>query len=484
MYSLLPDLNTILKDKSVYFIKILWTKIIKEWAIEIVNKNSQNKGKYNHLNAYSLTGIGIGSLIGAGFFLGTSLALNKAGPSVVFAFLLGGVIMSQVLGAMTSIGINRSSHRTFRYFSEEMLGPYIGTLLGWSVFISSILTVCSEAIASGVFLSYWFPNVPITVLAYIILLSIIVINAFGIKKVGLIESVMSFIKISALILFIILNAHFLFLNGVPVVPNPLSSFHAFFPKGVIGTLQSMLIVIFSYGGVSAIAMASSEVKEPKKDIPKASVMLTVGIVLLYSVSSAFIAFLVRWDLLNTNESPFVSALSKIGIKSASSVMNAIILIATISVMIASFYTSTRMLVSLSKVEKALTVFSKVTPHSFYRNSWAFVSAVMIIIVGVSYVIKGNLFNYLISACSYFTFLNWSVNLITYLAWRKRFAEEEVYRSPLMAGRIGAGAALLSILVLFAFSLTMKDFRIGFYVAFTILCMISLLYWCKKVRKTC
>lgn len=442
-----------------------------------------NESKHKSLNAYSLTGIGIGSLIGAGFFLGSSLALNQAGPSVVFAYLLGGAIMSQVLGAMTSISINRSSNRTFRYFSEELLGPYIGTLLGWCVFVSGILTVCSEAIASGVFLSYWFPHVPITALAYSVLFTVIGINAFGLARLGFVESGMSFVKISALILFVILSARFLFLQGVPVVPTPLSGFQAFFPNGISGILQSMLIVIFSYGGVSAVAMASSEVKDPKKDIPKASIMMTLGITFLYSASSILIAFLYRWDLLNTSESPFVTALTVIGIESASSIMNAIILISTISVMMASFYSCTRMLVSLSRKNKALTILAKTTQHMFYRNAWVFVSAVIILIIGISYFVKGNLFSYLISACSYFTFLNWSVNLVTYLTWRKRYADEEIYRSPLMAGKAGAVAALLSILILFVFSLKMKDFRIGFYVAFAISSIISLLYWSKKIKKT-
>lgn len=298
--------------------------------------NDDNESKNKYLNAYSLTGIGIGSLIGTGFFLGSSLALNQAGPSVVFAYLLGGAIMSQVLGEMTSIGINRSSNRTFRYFSEELLGPYIGTLLGWCVFVSGILTVCSEAIASGVFLSYWFPHIPITALAYSVLFTVIGINVFGLARLGFVESGMSFVKISALILFVILGVRFIFLNGTPVEPTPLSGFQAFFPNGISGILQSMLIVIFSYGGVSAVAMASSEVKDPKRDIPKASIMMTLGITFLYSASSLLIAFLYRWDLLNTSESPFVTALTVIGIESASSIMNAIILISTISVMMASF----------------------------------------------------------------------------------------------------------------------------------------------------
>lgn len=434
-----------------------------------------------YLSTYSLAGIGIGSLIGAGFFLGSSLALNQAGPSVILAFLLGGLIMSQVLGAMTGISINRTSRRTFRYFSEEMLGPYIGSLLGWIVFFSGILTICSEALASGVFLKYWFPHISGSVFAFVILLVVIVVNALGIRNLSFVESGMSLIKIVVLAAFIVLGLIFILSHGF-AAPNPFFSGHNFFPHGIQGMLKSMLIVIFTYGGVSAVAMASSEVRDPKKEIPKATILLTLGIVLLYAVSIAIVTLLVNWNSVNTNESPFVSALSKIGIGSASAIMNAVILISAVSVMLASFYSSTRMLVSLSRKHKRLEAFARETPNHFFRNAWAAVSVCALLIIGASLLVSSKLFNYLISASSYFTFFNWSVNLLTYLVWRKRCKEELRFRSHLIFGNTGAYATLAAIVLLFAFSLGVKDFRIGFYISLTVAAIISLLYWLSPRKK--
>lgn len=444
--------------------------------------NEIDKTNKTSLNAYSLTGIGIGSLIGAGFFLGSSLALNQAGPSVILAFLLGGLIMSQVLGAMTSISINRTSNRTFRYFSEEMLGPYIGILLGWIVFFSGILTICSEALASGIFLKYWFPHISGTFFAFIILLIVIGINALGIRNLSFIETGMALIKILVLIAFIVLGLVFIVNHGITVVPNPFTNSHNFFPKGIQGMLRSMLIVIFTYSGVSAIAMAASEVRDPKKEIPKASVMVTIGIIFLYLSSISIIVMLINCNSVNTSESPFVSALSKIGIGAASAIMNAVILISTLSVMLASFYSSTRMLVSLSRKYKLFAPFTKETPNHFYRNAWALVSILTLLIIGISLLMSSSFFNYLISSSSYFTFFNWSVNLLTFLVWRKRNRNELKTRSPLIYGNAGVYITLAVIVLLFVLSLSVKDFRIGFYISLIITAIISILYLFSSRKK--
>jgi L-asparagine transporter-like permease len=206
-------------------------------------KNCNGSSERRYISAYSLAGIGVGSLIGAGFFLGSSLALNQAGPSVTLAFLLGGLIMSQVLGAMTRIGINKTPRRTFRYFSEEMLGPYIGTLLGWIVFCSGVLTICSEALAASVFLKFWFPHISGSVFAFIVLLAVIAINAMGLRNLGAIEFGMSLIKILVIVAFIILGAIFLMTHGISPSLNPFASLQDYFPKGIQGMLKSMLIVV-------------------------------------------------------------------------------------------------------------------------------------------------------------------------------------------------------------------------------------------------
>jgi L-asparagine transporter-like permease len=269
------------------------------------NDKQQKVADTKKLNGYSLIGIGAGGIIGAGFFLGSSLSIRQAGPSIVFAFLLCGFIMVQVFSATVSISMNRPVTGSFRVYAEEFLGGYVGFLLGWLFYISGILGISSEALAAGIFLKFWFPHIPQPVLALISLILVIFVNRLGIRFFGYVESVMAFVKIAVLVLFIAAGAYQLLTFGIPAATDG----GTLFPNGMGGFLQSMLIVIFTYSGIASVAMAASRTRDPKRDLRIANIGISFGIILLYTVSILILILLVRWDTVSTDVPPFVQALS-------------------------------------------------------------------------------------------------------------------------------------------------------------------------------
>ncbi|KEO84175.1 amino acid permease [Tumebacillus flagellatus] len=445
--------------------------------------NVRGSADVKGLNAVSLAGIGIGGIIGAGFFLGSGLAVHEAGPSVTLAFVLGGLIMMQVLGAMTTINVNRLAHGSFRVYAEQLLGPFFGYLIGWVVFASGVLGLGSEALAMGVFAHLWLPHVPTPLLSLLFTLAVVGLNALGVQNFGRIETVLGAVKVLALLGFIALGTYAIVRQGALVSPTPFSGTGAFFPTGVSGLLQSMLVVLFCFSGIGAVAMASSEAQHPKRDIPRAAVYLTVGIIALYAVSMLVLVSLTHWSSVYTDKSPFVQALTAGGHGVAASVMNAVILVAAFSVMAATFYSTMQMLVSLAEGQKAPHAFQNRTGGGLYRNAWLVVGGAALVVVGSSYVMPSSLFNYLVSASSYFTFLNWSLNLTTYLAWRKKKRADETFHSNLIWGKAGAFVTMFAIVVLAAMSLWVPDFRMGAYFAAGIIAVVCLSYlgWSSKGR---
>lgn len=438
------------------------------------NINNNNKLK-KELNAYSLAGIGIGGIVGSGFFLGSGLAIKQAGPAVILAFLFGGLIMSQVLGAMTSISINRPVTGSFRVYTEQFLGKFTGYLLGWIIYISSILGIASEAVAAAVFLKYWFPQVSIALLALCVIIIVILINRLNMKYFSYIESGTAVLKIFTIAIFIGIGLIFLLSHGVQSKPIPFDTLNNFFPNKFSGLLQSMLVVIFTYSGISTIAMATSDVRKPCISIPKATILVTTGLVTLYTLTMCVIVLSINWSNINITSSPIIQSLNSMNINWASPIINLIILIATFSVMIGNYYSCNQTIISLSEAKEAPSIFKEKTKKDFYWNAWVLTGIISLLVVLVSFLVSAKLFNYLVSACSYYSFFNWIVNLIVYLIWLKKRSSEEKYASPLILGKAGAYGTIVIIILLFVISLEVQDFRIGFYSAAIITFLIGISY---------
>ncbi len=447
------------------------------------NSNRDTDKPKKKLNAYSLAGLGIGGIIGSGFFLGSAISIKQAGPSVILSFVLCGFIISQVLGAMTSISINRPVTGSFKVYAEQFLGKFTGFLLGWILYISNILGIGSEAIAAGVFLRYWIPEFNVSILSVIVIIIVILINRLNTEKFSLVESGMAALKILALLFFIFIGIHFILTKGIVVKPYPFSDFAVFFPTKITGFIQSMLIAVFAFSGISTVAMATSKVKKPETDIPKATIILTAGVMFLYVATVFLIICTTQWNTVSTNISPLVQAFKVMGVSFASSIINAAIVIAAFSVMLGTYFGSVQVLISLSNAKESPQIFNHKNNNGFYQNAWMITGLLSLLVVAISFFLRSKLFSYLISACSYFSFFNWTVNLIVYLLWLRHRHKEERFSSPLIIGRFGAYSTMLLILILAVVSLWVRDFRIGFYSAAAITLLISFAYLIYNHKKS-
>ena len=433
-----------------------------------------------HLSARNLMWIGIGGIIGSSFFLASGLPISYAGPGVVFAYLLGGLLTAQIAGALTSLSVTHPVSGSFKVYAEEILGPFMGFYVGWTFWIAAVLSIGSETIAMAIFSKLWFPNAPVWLLTIVYSAIVIALNAFGLKSFGKIETIMSFIKALALVLFIIVGIAAMlgvFYTAHPVGVKTLLDNGGLFPKGLRGLLQSMLIVIFSYAGIGVVAMASSEVKDPRRDIPKAMLLLLLVLILLYVGSILTVVCLIPWNTISTKQSPFISALESINIPFfATSIMNAVVLIASFSVMTGSYFSAIMMLVSLGNSHQAPAFVSKQSKNGVFYGSLLLTAIGLVAIIIISYILPSKIYNYLISASAYFSFFSLGTILICFLLWRKTVADHEIYKSPLAFGAPWSTViTLVIILVLFIFSLSVMDQRMGFYFALGISGAISIAY---------
>lgn len=419
--------------------------------------------------------IAVGGVIGAGFFLGVGLPIRTAGPSVLLAFVIGAVVMAQVVGALSSLAIDDPEKGTFMAYAQKYVGNYAGFLQGWCYYIASILTISSESVAMSIFTHLWIHAIPGWVMTSVYAAIVIVINAFGVRNFDRVESLMSVVKIAALVGFILCIGFMLLfvkgtLRGMAGAAPPWAGGGGFFATGATGLFQSMLIVIFAYAGVGVFATAASEMRRPK-DINKAAWITVVVLAVLYVVSVALLLFVIPWQQMSTTSSPFVWALQRIGIPLAGPVLNVTILVASFSVMAGAVFSANQILSELGNDRQAPRFVVRTGRNGAPYGSLIVTTIGVATTILVSYLLPANVYNFLISASSYLTFLNWFLILWAFLSWRRqrRYAAPSI--SSLAFGQpVSTVVTMLLIIFLTVYALIQPDQRIGFY-AFAALCVV-------------
>ena len=450
-----------------------------------MNTGKQVQSDKQSMSIWELILVGVGGIIGAGYFLGSGSPIRTAGPSVLLAFLVGGFITTQTVGALNTLATYHPSEGAFKAYADMYLGRFTGYMQGWTYYLTSILTISSEAVASAIFVRLWVPSVPIWVLSTVFAAIVILINAFGVKNFGLVESFMSVIKIAALVGFIVVVGLFLFgwhVQSTGTTPKLGSLFSgSFFPHGFGGLGQSMLIVIFAYAGIGVFGTAAVELKHPKRlDMGGFTTMgLLTG---LYLLSIAGVLLILPWSKVSTQISPFVQAIQALHLGVLADILNAVILVASFSVMAGSVFSANQILASLGHGGEApkFTVKTSKKRHTHY-GALITTAVGIAIFIAVSYVLPSSVYNLLISSSSFFTFFNWFIMLSTLIAWRRKEPQNGV--SKLSFGQpFTTWLTMVLIVVLAGYALFERDQRLGFYVSLGMSILLVVGYFFSRKRK--
>ncbi|WP_042461112.1 amino acid permease [Neobacillus dielmonensis] len=320
--------------------------------------NSKTGAQEEKLKWWQLSLFGIGCTIGTGFFLGSSLAIKMAGPSILIGYFIAAVGTYFVFDALSKMTAKEPLEGGFRSYAKKAYGKWAGFSSGWVYWCSEVLIMGSQMTALSIFSRFWFPKVPLWLFAagYAILgLAIILI---GVGVLNKIENILAVLKVSAILMFIVIA--FLALFGVIDGDKPIrypNETRDFFPGGVTGLWSAVLFAFYAFGGIEILGLMAKNLKDPK-EAPKAGRVMLFTLMIFYAVSIGLAVTMVPWNHFNTKESPFVIALDAYNLSFVPHFFNAALIIAGFSTMTASLYGVTSVLVTLAKEGDAPASFAK------------------------------------------------------------------------------------------------------------------------------
>ncbi|MEH7302555.1 amino acid permease [Neobacillus drentensis] len=304
-----------------------------------------NKG----LSAWQLTMMALGSVIGGSFFLGSSIAIHAAGPSILISYMIAGILVFFILYALSEMTVGNPTVGSFSTYAAQELGEGTGFVVGWLYWTGIVLSMSSEATAISILFQEWYPNISIAILGSAILIGVTLLNLLGADKLGKLESGLSAVKIFAIIFFILTAIVLIFgiMPGKPAIGIGELAREPLMPGGIKGIAGSMLIVIFAYAGFEIIGLAASEASNPTETIPKAIRYTVISLVGLYILYALVLLPLIPTSTLNENISPMVASLDRWGIDWAGTALNLVLISAILSAMLAAIFGLGRMIRSLA-----------------------------------------------------------------------------------------------------------------------------------------
>ncbi len=268
------------------------------------------KSSHQKIGLISATSLVVGNMIGAGVFV-LPAALSKYGSIGLIGWLisaLGAIILAIIFSSLSKI-ISDKSGGPYVY-SKNGFGDFIGFLVAWGYWVCTWIgngaIVISVIGASG----FFFPaitNNPVFSVTYGISIIWILtyINTRGIKDSAIVQIITTILKLLPILIVIVFGIFFFDISNFPKFNLTNNSDITIIP--IVASLT-----LYAFLGIESASIPAENVKNPKKNIPKATMIGTLICVLVYFSGTLILFGILPVEIMQNSPAPFVDAAEKIG----------------------------------------------------------------------------------------------------------------------------------------------------------------------------
>lgn len=366
--------------------------------------------------------IAIGGAIGTGLFLGAGKSIHLAGPSILFAYIITGMICFLIMRSLGELLLTNLEYHSFVDFVQDYLGNMAAFITGWTYWFCWISIAMADLTAIGLYTQYWFPSVPQWVPGLIALVILLIMNLATVKLFGEMEFWFALIKVIAILALIVIGI-FMIIKGFSTDSGPatfanLWNHGGMFPNGINGFILSFQMVVFAFVGIELVGLTAGETENPEKVLPKAINNIPLRILIFYIGALIVIMSIYPWNAINPAESPFVQVFVAVGIVAAATIINFVVLTSAASACNSAIFSTSRMMYSLAKDKNAPEALAKLTANKVPSNALFFSAVVVLIGVVLNYIMPEGVFTLITSISTVCFIFIWGITVICHLKYRK------------------------------------------------------------------
>ena len=217
--------------------------------------------------------IALGTTISSGFFLLPGMAFAQAGPAILVAYLVAGIVIIPPLLCKSELATAMPRAGGVYFYLDRSLGPMAGTVAGIATWISLTLKTAFALVGSGYYIGVFMDDPPVIPIAIAIAILFAGLNILGTSKTSLAQNILVIGVLTLLALFMVF--------GIPEIQ--FEHFKQFAPKGTESIISLVGVVMISYMGISKLASVAEEIRNPERNIP-IGIFLALGTaIIIYMV---------------------------------------------------------------------------------------------------------------------------------------------------------------------------------------------------------
>ena len=408
-----------------------------------MNEANQNKDLKRGLQNRHIQLIALGGAIGTGLFLGIGPAAVVAGPSVILGYGIAGLIAFFIMRQLGEMVVEEPVSGSFSHFAYKYWSNFAGFASGWNYWVLYILVSMSELTAIGIYINFWWPEIPLWVSSLFFFITINAINLASVKVYGESEFWFSIIKVVAIIAMIIFGSYLLISGsgGEKATIENLWNNGGFFPKGILekdaagnyqGLLAAMAVIMFAFGGLELVGITAAEAENPDKNIPKATNQIIYRILIFYVGALVILFSLSPWAEISEGSSPFVIVFESLKgfaftafgktfyfTSIIANALNIIVLTAALSVYNSCVYSNSRMLYGLARQGNAPKFLGKLNATTSVPVNAILISAAFVAFtILINKIIPEKALSVLMSLVVSSLIINWVMISYTHLKFKE------------------------------------------------------------------
>jgi APA family basic amino acid/polyamine antiporter len=319
-------------------------------------EGAQKSGLKPTLGLFDATAISVGAIIGAGIFVVTGIAAGLAGSALIVSMLIAAIISLLTALSFAELTAWQPKEGSIYEYTYQLISPFAGFLTGWMWILSNTFAGAAVSLGFAHYLTALIPILPANWIAAIICIAFTMLNFFGIRQSALINNFLVAAKLLILAFFIIL--------GVAYINS--SNFTPFAPFQV-GVFYGACYIFFAYGGFARVAVIAEEVKDAKRNVPKAILLSLIISTIVYILVGVVAIGLVGAPELANSNSPLTKAINITGNTVAAYIISIGGLLATASVLLTSILGVSRMTYAMARRKDIPQTLSKL--HQKYNTPY-------------------------------------------------------------------------------------------------------------------